>query len=198
MLLSVTVALLAAAPGHVSLLAPGTPAPPPFARLLTQAESLSPPPPPSSEPDAVHPMQPELDARITDLSRQFRDLGRRIDAVDTGWPTYSLVMVTVGGLVTAVFLIVAGSLFYDGAFETKLFANSVLCLAGGAVLTMGGIVLAQFEVASARDEREKLERERASLKQELLKLKARRELLPQGQGSPGPQGVHFTLASLAF
>jgi hypothetical protein len=199
MLLSVTVALLAAAPGHVSLLAPEAPTRPVAARLLAQADSLTAPPLPSSEPHAAGPELPELEARIQDMSLRLKALNGRIHAVDTEWPGPSILMTGLGGAMVgtiALLPLVLGGL--DRPFEEGMLIPTIVAASVGTGLMVAGVMTAQQVTMPAQAEREKLLRERTSLKQELQKLKVRRELLQERGGMSRRRGIQVPLASLAF
>lgn len=188
MMLSLAVALLAVAPASspLSLLASDTPALPAAARLLTQATPETP----------SRTVSPELDARIQDLSLEIKALNQRIDAVDTRWPGSSVMMATLGVIVSGLTVIALPF----AAFSSILGKDSSfvpLYIAGGAGLALLVIGYTSGESATepAREERDALTRERDALREQLKELKQERK---RQQGLAERPFAHVTLVSLAF
>ncbi len=198
MLLSFTVALLTVVPGQLSLLAAEAPTLPSSARLLTQADSLTPPPLPA-EPRLADPEGPELDARIQDMSRQLKTLNRRINALDMEWPALSMLMTGLGSvMVGAVALMPITLMFLDLPMDEGVVFPAIVLGTVGTGLLVAGVLTAEQVMVPAHAERAKLMRERSSLKDELRKLKLRREVLQERSMMPRRRGIQVPLASLSF
>ena len=189
MMLSLAVALLAVAPGsgHLSLLASDAPALPAAARVLTQAS-------PEAAPRTV---SPELEARIQDITQQVKALNQRIDAVDTRWPGSSVLLATVGVVLSGLAVIALpfaafGSLLGDDSSYIPI----VVMGGAGLTLLVLGYTSGESATAPARQERDELTRERDALRLELKELKQERKR--QQSGLAERPFVHVTLVSLAF
>ena len=184
MLSLVAAVLLAAAPTSS---APSLLAPEPLssgrhlsARLLTQAPSETPseaPPPPASQVD------PELDARIRELTQQVALLQSEIRAIDVNFPTGSLVMAYFGYVLSPLILVGIPLIIVglgepdDDDQATLLGAGAGLTVAGavGVGLLVAGLVKGTRESNANRVRREELIRERIRMEDDLRDLKARRD-----------------------
>lgn len=179
MMLPLAVALLAVAPAssHLSLLASDAPALPAAARLLTQAT-------------------PELEARIQNLGLEIKALNTRIDAVDTRWPGSSVMMATVGVILSGLAVIALPFVAF-GSLLGKENSFVPILIGGGAGLALLVIGYTSGESATepARRERDELTRERDALREQLKELKQERR---RQQGLAERPFAHVTLVSLAF
>lgn len=188
MLVSLTLALLSAAPGHVSLLASDTSSRHLPARLLAQVNT-PPPLPPSSLDEA-----PE--ARLADLKLELRELDSKLQLVGAEWPGGARALMAGGllmmvGTVAIVFVGVANGLDYD---LLAYGALGLLTAAVGVGLMGGGYALA---VSAEKKERDALLRERKRLRAELRALEGRRDTYEQSRARL-PRPTAFPLVALAF
>ncbi len=191
MLVSLTVVLLSAAPGHVSLLASDAPALPAAARLLAQADPLTPPPLPPRAPDDDLPAAEWPDLRVGVLERQVEDLDLRIQALNLKWPGYAVALTITGVILTSLALPLLPFLIFSDAL---LLPIGVLAITGVGVM-VGGYIAGESALAPVREEHTRLRRERSRLKKELRRLKEQ----PPAQGAVGARpAAHVPLVSLAF
>lgn len=186
MLVSLTVALLSAAPGHVSLLASDAPALPAAARVLAQSDTLTPPPlPPRSDDDLPEAEPPDL--RLEALHQQVRDVDLRIQGLDMKWPGYSVALTLTGVVLTSLSLAMLPFLIFSDAL---LLPMGLLALTGVGV-AVGGYVSGESALAPAREEHRRLLQERSRLKKELREQRETR-------AAPAGPAFQVTLVSLAF
>jgi NADPH-dependent ferric siderophore reductase len=193
MLVSLAVVLLSAAPGPVSLLASDAPALPAAARLLAQADLLTPPPlPPRAPDDEDLPEAEPPDLGPEDLDRRVRELDLRIQGLDLKWPGHAVVLMVTGLVLTSIALPMLPLLLLT---DTLLLPIGVLAIAGVGVM-VGGYIAGEAALSPVRAEHTRLLRERSRLKKERRRMKEQRDL-----GSAplaAPPAFHVTLVSLAF
>ncbi len=190
MLVSLTVVLLSAAPGHVSLLASDAPALPAAARLLAQSDTLTPPPLPPRAPDDDLPAElPDL--RVDVLERQVGELDLRIQALNLKWPGYAVALTVAGVILTSLCLPLLPFLIFSDAL---LLPIGVLAITGVGVM-VGGYVAGETALAPVREEHTRLRRERSQLKKELRRLQEQR---PAQDAVGARPAAHVPLVSLAF
>jgi len=192
MLVSLAVALLSAAPGHVSLLASDAPALPAAARVLAQSDTLTPPPlPPRSTDDDLPEAEPP-DLRLDVLHQQLRDVDLRIQGLNLKWPGYSVALTLTGVVLTSLSLTMLPFLIFTDAL---LLPVGLLALTGVGV-AVGGYASGESALSPARAEHARLLKERSRLQKELRRL---REQGDTGAASvPVRPAFHVTLVSFAF
>ena len=189
MLVSLAVALLSAAPGHVSLLASDAPALPAAARVLAQSDTLTPPPLPPRSPDDDFPEAEPPDLRLEALNQQVRDVDLRIQGLNLRWPGYSVALTLTGVVLTSLSLTMLPFLIFTDAL---LLPMGLLALTGVGV-AVGGYVSGESALSPARAEHARLLRERSRLQKELRRLR------DTGAASvPVRPAFHVTLVSFAF
>lgn len=213
MLVSLAVALLSAAPGHVSLLASDAPALPAAARVLAQSDTLTPPPLPPHIPDADTLTPPPLPPRtpdeddptwdvpeaqvsgvpLTDLDRQVREVDLRIQRLDLRWPGYAVALTLTGIVLTSVSVTLLPLLLLS---ESLLLPIGTIGIAGLGLM-VGGYAAGETALAPTREEHRRLRRERSKLKEE---LRLRREGHRETWDAPVATrpAVRVTLVSLTF
>jgi len=184
MLMSLTLALLAAAPGHASLLASETSPRHLPARLLAQADTLSAP-----SLDAA----PE--ARIRDLKLELSEVDSRLKLVGSEWPGSARALMATG-LVVTLGAVVLGYVSVTSSLDNlfTLVPLAVLTAAVGVGLMGGGYALA---ISAEKKERDALLGERKRLRAELRSLEGRREPYEQSRARL-PRTAGLPVVALAF
>ncbi|MBZ4415226.1 hypothetical protein [Myxococcus sp. RHSTA-1-4] len=144
------------------------------ARLLV---AQAPPEAPASRVD------PELDARIHELTRQVALLQSEIRGIDVNFPVGSLLMAYFGYVLSPLLLVGIPLIIVglgeedDGDQATMIGVGAGLSLAGvaGVGLLVAGFINGTQASNDNRARREELIRERIRLEDELRDLKARRD-----------------------
>lgn len=213
MLVSLAVALLSAAPGHVSLLASDAPALPAAARVLAQSDTLTPPPLPPHVPDSdaltpppLPPRAPDEDVPelevpeaqvsgvpLTDLDRQVRELDKRIQRLDLRWPVYAGAVAVTGIVLTSLSFTLLPLLLLTSELLLPIGVIGIT----GVGLMVGGYVAGETALAPAREEHRQLQRERSKLMKE---RRLRQDSEREAWGAPvvARSAGHVPLVSLTF
>ncbi|WP_224245988.1 hypothetical protein [Hyalangium gracile] len=201
-MLSLVAVLVAATPGHASLLSPATSAHVHSARLLAQASpGVGAEQGPASQPPLVTAAPEE---RIRELTLRIDELNDRIRSINTDWATSSVVML-YAGYSTAPLVLVGLPLLIVGLTSSIGSAGTIAAI--GAVITglgavgigllIAGVVTGINSADAPRAEKAALISERTRLENELRELK-RRGAPETLRWNPEPPARTVTIAAISF
>lgn len=201
-MLSLVVVLVAATPGHASLLSPASSDRSHFVRLLAQTS-----PEVGSEPGLgtqPPPLVAAPEEHIRELTLRINDLNDRIRAINTDWPLSSVVML-YAGYSTAPLILVGLPLLVFGLTSSVGSAGTIVAI-GAAITAVGtlgiglliaGVVTGLHSADAPRAEKAALISERTRLEDELRELK-RRTAPETLRWSPDLPARTHTVASFSF